>query len=251
MAGAQASHSSSACFLLLLVLHTWLSSSTSFYSGRVVVLFPAFKSGGPACLHALHTTLLEQGIASHMFAINPFYEGQHGHRLEPLVDNQTGEPFPSGSEAEIQSALPAVMNQLSRSLTPRDVLILPMMYNDYIPRKNLSALLNRTGARSAVYLLGISFPDDPDERSYNKVPGLIVGYSSESITQGLSQILPLSNFIHRFHGLPHSSRSSVLLSPMESVYYQHAEAWRGRHPTVNQRIALKENLVLSGQRLEG
>ena len=45
--------SSSACFLLLLVLHK-LSSSTSFYSGRVVVLLPsAFKSGGPACLHAL------------------------------------------------------------------------------------------------------------------------------------------------------------------------------------------------------
>ena len=216
-------------FLLLLVLRSWLSSPTSFYSGRVVVLFPSdYISGGPACLHALHTTLLEQGIASHMFAINPFYEGQqHGHRLEPLVDNQTGEPFPSGSEAEIRGALPAVMNQLGRSLTPHDVLILPMMYNDYIPRKNLTALLNRTGARSAVYLLGISFPDDPDEPSHNKVPGLIVGYSSESITQGLSQILPLSNFIHRFHGLPHSRRSSVLLSPMESVYYQHAEAWRG------------------------
>ena len=171
--------SSSACFLLLLVLRSWLSSSTSFYSGRVVVLFPSnFTSGGPACLHALHTTLLEQGIASHMFAINPLYEGQYGHRLEPLVDNQTGEPFPSGSEAEIQSALPAVMNQLNRNLTPRDVLILPIMYNNYIPRKNLTALLNRTGARSAIYALGISFPDDPDEPSHNKVPGLIVGYSS-------------------------------------------------------------------------
>ena len=218
--------SSSACFLLLLVLRSWLSSSTSFYSGRVVVLFPSnFTSGGPACLHALHTTLLEQGIASHMFAINPLYEGQYGHRLEPLVDNQTGEPFPSGSEAEIQSALPAVMNQLNRNLTPRDVLNLPMKYNDYVPRKNLTALLNRTGARSAGIRSALS---QISRRAFMQQSARAhCGLQLRIVTQGLSQILPLSNFIHGFHGLPHSSRSSVLLSPMEPVYYQHAEVAGG------------------------
>ena len=236
-------------FLSSCLARSWPSSSASVYSGRVVVLFPsAYASVGlPA---PQHRRSLRRAL-HRMFATNPFYSGQYGLPFDPLVDDQTGEPFPTGSEAEIQSVLPSVMDQLGRRLTPHDVLVLPMRYNDYIPRDNLTALLNKTGARSAVYLLGVSFPDDPDEPSFNNVPGLIVGYSSELITQGLSQILPLSNFIHGFHGLPHSSRGSVLLSPMESVFYQHAEAWRRAHPTASQRIALKENLVLVDSDLKG
>ena len=236
-----------AVFSLLLLLLDEVAPSTpsAIYSGRAVVLFPSnFDSGGPACLHALHTTLNAVGISSEMYAVNPYYDAQHGPHLRPLVDDRTNAAFPSRSEDEIRRTIPGVLESLRRTLTPHDMIILPMMYKDYIAVDTMTELLNNTGgARSVVYLLGVAFPDDPYESAHN-VPGLVVGYASESITQGISQILPLSHFIHKFHGLPHAFEKSVLLSPMESIYYERAEMWRELHPNVGQRIAQKQNLVL-------
>ena len=216
------------------------ANSQSIFSGRIIVLFPDLHiSGGPHCLHALHSELNELGVESSMWAVNEWYAMPNTR----VFANAVGQPFPCRNMHDIKKYWPYVREELQRTLSPSDILVLPMMYDDYLTTDELKTILESTGARSAVYLLGVAFPRDPTEQDNNR-PGVVVGYDTETITRGISQILPLSHYIHQFHGLPHNDDSSVLLSPMESKYYHAAREWRDSFPSIRERIDSKEDLIL-------
>ena len=181
-----------AVVLLFPLFHHTTSSATlntrtrALFSGHVYVLLPDLhKSGGPACLHALNSQLNMIGINSYMFNLIPQYTTRHS---KPVFD---GEMYTSPEM--IAAAKPRVMEHLLSTLTPNDIVVVPTHWIDsnYYSAKEMK-LIQSTGARTIVYLLGVAYPND-DKVESNNGHGIVVGFFLREITNQFASILPLSH----------------------------------------------------------
>ena len=173
--------------------------------GRLVVVFPDMhRSGGPAALHHVHSSLNRLGIMDSLFFhANPVYADEYTRNLSSLA-------------------------ALTPPLGPQDLLMLPMGWSgQYLTPDELDRLRS-SGTRAVTYVLGVCFPHER------------VVWAVEDHTQ--HGVIPLSHshYVHRLYSLPWPSSSAVLLAPLEKRMYVRAKAYYG---DLGPRVP-KENLVL-------